>query len=157
MRDGNLTRLFHLGDCGATARRSASLAGCLVARATDCRRDLCCFSSEYCCDGLDLYELSRVAEHRHPDESARRVVTTKVRPHDVPGGDQVSAVAAGHVNGRLHDILKTSTRGLECHDQVRHHSFSLDPDVADADDGAGLVEGAGTSSEDETKGAGGDC
>jgi hypothetical protein len=63
-------------------------------------------------------------------------VTAKVPPDDVPGCDQVSAVVARHVHGRLHDIFKTSTRGLKRHAQVRHHLFSLALDVPDADNGA---------------------
>ena len=77
-------------------------------------------------------------------------------PDHAPGGDQVGAVVAGHVNSRLHDILKTSTRSLECDAQVRHRLLSLALHVPDAHDRASLVEGAGTGSEDGTKVAGGD-
>ena len=70
------------------------------------------------CDGLDLNKLAGIAEHRHPNQSARRVVTAEVPPDDVPGGDQVSAVVTGHVHGRLHDIFKTGTRSLKCRSKV---------------------------------------
>ncbi len=55
-------------------------------------------------DGLDLDELPWVAEDSYAEQCARHVVIAEETGYLVPGGDQVTAIAARDVDGRLQHI-----------------------------------------------------
>jgi hypothetical protein len=57
---------------------------------------------------LDLDELARVPQDGDTEQGAGHVVAAEEASHLLPGGDQVAAIAAGHVDGRLDDIPITA-------------------------------------------------
>lgn len=99
---------------------------------------------------LDLDELVAIAQHGDAQKSARDIVISEVSPHDVPDGDEILLVVAGHVDGRLQNVLQPGTRRLESEVEIQHHLFGLTGQISDGHHLAGLVEGAHAGGEDET-------
>ena len=82
-------------------------------------------------DGFHLDELVLVAEHRHSDERAGRVVLAERLPHDLPGGEQVRSFGVeSQVEGCVADdelgafYLGEETTGI--------WKFGAEPDAGDA-------------------------
>jgi hypothetical protein len=55
-------------------------------------------------DDLDLDKLAWVAKDSYAEQCARHVVTGEETCYLIPGGDQVTTIAAGDVDGRLQHI-----------------------------------------------------
>jgi len=100
-------------------------------------------------DGLDLDELARVAEDSYAEQRARRVVIAEEAGYLIPGGDQVTAIAAGDVHGRLKHIADRRPGLLQGDPQVPQCLAHLRADIAQGDHLPLLIERAGARREDK--------
>ena len=101
---------------------------------------------------FDLDELAGIAEHRHAQQCARRVVVAEGIADDLPGSDQVGTGARGDVHGRLGHVSQPSTRCAKRYGEVGHHPLSLGCDIVRRHDGAIVVERAGPGGEHQASG-----
>src|SRR5262245_65519778 len=78
-----------------------------------------------CGDGLDLDQLVLVAEHRDPQQRARRIVLAERAGYLVPGGNEVGPVGAGDEHGGLQHVCESAAALFERDPQIRERLASL--------------------------------
>jgi hypothetical protein len=66
----------------------------------------------------DVDELAGIAEHRHAQQRAPRVVVAEVIADDLTGRDQVGTGARGDVHGPLGHVSQPGTRGAKRHGEL---------------------------------------
>ena len=100
-------------------------------------------------DSLDLDELAWVAEDSYAEQCARHVVIAEETRYFIPGGDQVTTIAACDVDGRPKHIRDRRPGLLQGDPQVLQSLAHLRADIARGDHLPLLIERAGASGEDK--------
>src|SRR5205823_3656161 len=98
-------------------------------------------------DGLDLDELSRIAEKGDAEERARRAAQQAA--HRVPRANEVSPLVADHEDRRLQERGGGRTGFCERSEKIVCGVYGLSFDVARRDHVALWIERTSTGSEDE--------
>jgi hypothetical protein len=100
-------------------------------------------------DGLDLDELTRVAERGDAQERARRPGRREALLDDGPDAKELRSIVRRDVDRRLDDLLQARAGRFERSLQVLERGLRLEVVVTGADDLSCVVQRTGSGREDE--------